>query len=158
MTKRKFYQTVFEVEVLHEEPIPSHLTLPEVLAECEEGAWSGGIKGIDEVEHLCVRKKHDRCWQTCHAPSTGFASVANRGGRAPESQDFGGILHDVRRNGLFEAVNALSVLAQQFDSIADYRWQQDIGEKELKAEKNALKEAERVLASHGLKPGDKLRT
>jgi hypothetical protein len=40
-SKRKFYRTVFQYEVLSEEPITDSLSLEQINYECTEGDWSG---------------------------------------------------------------------------------------------------------------------
>lgn len=43
MTKRKFYKTIFALEVLSEDPIPDS-SLEEILEECTNGSYSGDVK------------------------------------------------------------------------------------------------------------------
>lgn len=41
VSARKFYRTRFFVEVLSEEEIPAHMSLGEVMQECQDGDYSG---------------------------------------------------------------------------------------------------------------------
>lgn len=43
MSKRKFYKTVFEIEVLSEEPLSDELSLEDVAYEITEGGCSGVV-------------------------------------------------------------------------------------------------------------------
>lgn len=44
MTSRKFYRTLFTVEVLSEEPVPDDMDLEGILEECTSGSYSGDVK------------------------------------------------------------------------------------------------------------------
>ena len=41
MTKRKFYRTVYQVEVLSEDPTPDTMSLDELHYQITDGSWSG---------------------------------------------------------------------------------------------------------------------
>jgi hypothetical protein len=44
MTTRKFYKTIFKLEVLSEDPIPEDADLRNILKECTDGGYSGDVK------------------------------------------------------------------------------------------------------------------
>lgn len=50
MTTRKFYKTVFAVEVLSQSPIPGRMELEDVLRECRDGEYSMRSLGCEEKE------------------------------------------------------------------------------------------------------------
>lgn len=43
MTKRKFYRTVYQVEVLSEDPTPDTMSLDELHYQITDGSWSGMV-------------------------------------------------------------------------------------------------------------------
>lgn len=50
MTTRRFYRTVFEVEVLSDEPLRSQ-DFAYTWRECQEGKCSAGIKVVERTTH-----------------------------------------------------------------------------------------------------------
>jgi len=46
---RTFYKTTYEVQVLHQEPIPAEWDLKDVLDECDDGAYSGDVLSQESV-------------------------------------------------------------------------------------------------------------
>lgn len=47
MTNRKFYRTIYTVEVLSDAPIPEGLDLTDVLEEAHIGSYCADVKGQD---------------------------------------------------------------------------------------------------------------
>lgn len=43
-SKRKFYKSLFTVEVLSEEPLPADVDLETVNYQCDQGDWSGDFR------------------------------------------------------------------------------------------------------------------
>ena len=48
MKKKVLYRTVVQFEILSEEPIPEGMDMEEIMAECEDGAYSGKTTVIAE--------------------------------------------------------------------------------------------------------------
>lgn len=58
MTKRKFYRTTYQVEVLSEEPIPPTKTFNEIMEDTMTGHYSGMV-GDGKVTELNGRQAAD---------------------------------------------------------------------------------------------------
>lgn len=80
---RKFYRTVFQIEVLSEEELPIDMCLRAVMSECEDGPYSGDVQ--KRVETIIDGRQAAKALQK-QGSDPGFFGLTDQGEDTEDSQ------------------------------------------------------------------------